>query len=409
MSNTVKFNNPVIKWIDKRLPIFSMMVNEYGTFPMPRNINYFWSFGSIASVLLLVMIGTGLLLAIQYQPSTELAFESVERIMREVNWGWLLRYMHSNGASMFFLAIYIHMYRGMYYGSYKNPRELLWILGVLIFFIMIMTAFLGYTLPWGQQSFWAATVITNLFSAIPGIGESVVSWLWGGFSVDQPTLNRFFVLHFLMPFILLALVAIHVWALHISGSNNPTGIEVKPSETIPFYPYVLIKDAVALIAFAIVFSVFIFYMPNILGHPDNYIPANPFVTPEHIVPEWYFLPFYAILRAVPSIGFISAKLAGVIAMLSSILVLIVLPWLDRSPVRSCRYRPIYKWLIMLLAIDVIFLGWLGSKPAEGIYITLARLATIWYFFHFLVILPFIPKFEKIKYLPTSLSKSVTGK
>src|ERR1700704_2211967 len=342
------FNNKVIPWIDPPLPIFSYLEKEYNTFPTPRNFNYFWNFGAIATVMLVLMIATGVVLATNYTPHTTMAFDSVERIMHDVPSGWLMRYLHMNGASFFFIAVYIHIFRGMYYGSYKAPRELLWILGVIIFLLMMATAFMGYVLPWGQMSFWGATVITNLFSAIPIVGESIVTWLWGGFAVDQPTLNRFFSLHYLLPFVLVAVVVLHIAALHTHGSNNPLGIDRKgPQDSIPFHPYYTVKDLFGLGVFLIVYAAFVFYAPNLLGEPDNYIPANPLVTPAHIVPEWSSLPFYAILRATPDILFIPAKLAGVILMFGSILLLVVLPWLDTSKVRSARFRPVYKpvfWL-----------------------------------------------------------------
>jgi ubiquinol-cytochrome c reductase cytochrome b subunit len=293
------FKNPVIGWIDERLPLFSLMQKEYGTFPTPRNFNYFWNFGAIAMVMLVTMIVTGIVLAMHYTPHTDYAFGSVERIMRDVNWGWLLRYLHMNGASFFFIAVYIHMYRGMYYGSFKKPRELLWMLGVLIFLLMMATAFMGYVLPWGQMSFWGATVITGFFTAIPWVGDGIQTWLLGGFAVDNATLNRFFSLHYLFPFLIFGVVVLHVWALHISGSNNPTGIEPKTDkDTLPFHPYYTAKDTFGLLVFLVIYAAVTFYAPNMLGHPDNYIEANPMVTPAHIVPEWYFLPFYAILRAI---------------------------------------------------------------------------------------------------------------
>ena len=395
------FKNPIVKWIDKRLPVFTYIHYDYMHFPMPRNVNYFWSFGGIAMVILILMIVTGILLASQYVAQADLAFGAVEHIMRDVNFGWLLRYMHANGASMFFIAIYIHMFRGLYYGSYKEPRELVWIFGVAIFLIMMATAFMGYVLPWGQMSFWGATVITNLFSAIPLVGDEVVTWLWGGFSVDSPTLNRFFALHYLMPFVLFAMVILHVIAVHISGSGSPIGIDVKtPQDSVTFYPYVVAKDAYALGVFALVFAFFVFYAPNYLGHPDNYLEANPLSTPAHIVPEWYFLPFYAILRAIPD------KLMGVIAMVGSIMILFILPWLDQAKTRSARYRPLYRGLLFVFVLDFILLGWLGSKPAEAPYIVIARLATFYYFLHFIVLLPLIAKFEKPKDPPLSIAKAV---
>lgn len=294
-----KFDNPVVDWIDERLPIFTIMQKEYGTFPTPKNFNYFWNFGAIAMVMLVTMILTGVVLAMQYTAHADYAFDSVQRIMRDVNYGWLLRYLHMNGASFFFIAVYIHIFRGMYYGSYKKPRELLWILGVTIFLLMMATAFLGYTLPWSQMGGWGATVITNLFSAIPLVGDSIVELLWGGFSVDNPTLKRFFALHYLLPFVICAVVFLHVWALHVTGSNNPLGIEPKSNkDTLPFHPYYTIKDSFGLLVFFVFYAGITFYAPMLFAHPDHFLEYNPLQTPAHIVPEWYFLPFYAILRAI---------------------------------------------------------------------------------------------------------------
>ncbi|MBS0639348.1 MAG: cytochrome b/b6 [Proteobacteria bacterium] len=397
------FANPVINWIDTRLPVFTMMQKEYGVFPTPRNFNYFWNFGALAMVNLVIMIATGIFLAMNYQPNTELAFASVQHIMRDVNFGWLLRYVHQNGASMFFIVTYVHIARGLYYGSYKSPRELLWIFGVVILLLMMATAFMGYVLPWGQMSYWGATVITNLFSAFPWIGPKIVTLLWGGFSVDQPTLNRFFSLHYLLPFVLVAVIFLHIAALHITGSNNPLGIDVKtPQDTLPFHPYYTIKDSVGICVYLIVFAILVFFAPNYLGDPNNFIEANPLVTPADIVPEWYFLPFYAILRSVPD------KLLGVCLMFGSILVLFVLPWLDTSPVRSARFRPIYRLFFPLLIISVVVLGMCGAHKPEGIWVTLSRLGTFYYFFHFLVLLPVLGKLEKPLPLPESISQAVLG-
>jgi len=401
--STANFTNPVVRWIDHRLPIFSFLHHEAHEYPTPKNLSYWWNFGSLAGIMLVIMLVTGITLAMHYTPHVDYAFASVERIMRDVNSGWLIRYIHMNGASFFFIAVYIHMFRGLYYGSYKAPRELLWMLGVVIMLLMMATAFMGYVLPWGQMSFWGATVITNLFSAIPIVGEHIVIWLWGGFSVDNPTLNRFFALHYLLPFVIFAVVVLHIVALHRFGSNNPLGIDVKgPQDTIPFHPYYTVKDAFGLFVFLIPFAFFIFFAPNFLGHPDNYIPANPLVTPAHIVPEWYFLPFYAILRAVPD------KLFGVLAMFGAIAVLFILPWLDRSPVRSGSFRPVFKIFFWLLFVDCIALTWLGGKPAEGWYVTASRIATLYYFAYFLVVLPLLSIFETPKPLPKSISESVLG-
>lgn len=507
-----KFDNPVIEWVDSRMPIFTMLQKEYGVFPTPRNFNWFWNFGAIAMFMLMTMIATGIVLAMHYTADTKMAFDSVERIMRDVNGGWLIRYIHMNGASFFFIAVYIHIFRGMYYGSYKGPRELLWILGVVIFLLMMATAFIGYVLPWGQMSLWGATVITNLFSAIPFVGDSIVTLLWGGFAVDNPTLTRFFALHYLLPFVIFAVVFLHVWALHVTGSNNPLGIDTKgPQDTLPFNPYYTAKDTFGLVLFIIVYAAFIFYMPDSLGHPDNYIEANPLVTPPHIVPEWYFLPFYAILRAVtfsinlwmiagiallavflvefvwkhktnlsPVLGAfllivggslalfglvaginqqwgipltaaevapISAKLGGVLAMFGSIGLLVILPWLDNHPIRSARFRPLFRIFVILFTVSVFILGYAGSQPADKIYLSycmgdahaceavahggshgahaadggaaptvlkvdntmLAQAFTGFYFLFFLVILPLLSRFEKGRALPASIHEAVLAK
>ena len=396
--------NAFLKWFEARLPIGGLIHSSFIVFPNPRNLNYWWTFGGILAFMLVAQIITGVVLVMHYTPHTTLAFSSVEGIMRDVNYGWLLRYLHANGASMFFIAVYVHIFRGLYYGSYKAPREVLWILGMIIFLLMMATGFMGYVLPWGQMSFWGATVITNLFSAIPIVGETIVTWLWGGFSVDNPTLNRFFSLHYLLPFMIAGVVVLHIWALHIPGSNNPTGVSVKSSQdTLPFHPYFTVKDALGLVVFLIVYMWFVFYLPNFMGHPDNYTPANPLVTPAHIVPEWYFLPFYAILRSIPD------KLGGVIAMFGAIAVLFVVPWLDTSKVRSANFRPLYRQFFWILVIVSIGLGYLGSRPAEGGYVIASRILTVYYFFHFLVILPLLGLFEKPKPLPASITESVLGK
>jgi ubiquinol-cytochrome c reductase cytochrome b/c1 subunit len=391
----------VIRWIDYRLPFVGMLQHELYEYPTPRNLSYWWNFGSLSGIMLVVMIVTGIFLAMQYTPHASLAFDSVERIMRDVDYGWMLRYAHMNGASMFFALVYIHMFRGLYYGSYKQPRELLWILGVIILVLMIMTAFMGYVLPWGQMSYWAATVITNLFSAIPLIGQNIVTFLWGGFTVGNPTLNRFYALHYLLPFVILAVVLLHLVALHRFGSNNPLGIEMKgPQDTLPFHPYFTIKDLFGLAVFLLIYSFFIFYAPNFLGSSDNYIPANPMQTPNHIVPEWYLLPYYAILRSVPN------KLLGVIMAFGSIFLLFLVPWLDSSPVRSARFRPVYKWVFWLLVIDVIALGWVGANPPEGLVVMVGQIATLYYFVHFLILFPVIGKLERPKPLPASIATAV---
>ncbi len=401
---TKKFKNKTLAWLDYRLPIFSVLRKALVDHPTPRNLNYWWNFGSLAGITLVIMIVSGLLLSMHYVAHVDLAFDSVEHIMRDVNYGWLLRYIHSVGSSMFFLIVYIHIARGLYYGSYKSPREVLWWLGIVIFFLMIIAAFLGYTLPWGQMSFWGATVITNLFSAIPLIGDNIVTWLWGGFSIDNPTLNRFYSLHFLIPFIIVGVVFLHIVALHKFGSNNPTGIDLTlKQEKIPFHPYYTVKDFFGYGVFFIIFGIFVFFLPNLLGHPENYIPADPFVTPEHIIPEWYFLPFYAILRAIPF------KLLGVLAMLGSILILFVLPWLDTCKVRSCRFRPIYKQFYWIFIFNFIVLGWVGSKVPEGHYLIISRICTAYYFTHFLIILPVLGMFEKTLPVPLNIFKNPKAK
>ena len=392
------------KWMHERLPIMELVQGQALDFPTPKNLNYWWTFGAILAVMLVAQLITGIVLAMHYTPHVSMAFDSVEHIMRDVNYGWLLRYLHSNGASMFFIAVYVHIFRGMYYGSYKAPREVLWMIGVLIYLVMMATAFMGYVLPWGQMSFWGAKVITNLFSAIPFVGESVTTWLWGGYSVDNPTLNRFFSLHYLLPFVLAGLVGLHIWALHVPGNGNPTGVNVRGSQdTVPFHPYYTMKDAFAIVIFMLLYSAFTFFAPNYLGDAINYLQANPLVTPAHIVPEWYYLPFYAILRSIPS------KLGGVIAMFGSILILFVLPWLDTSRVRSGTYRPIFKQFFWVFVIVCVGLGYLGSKPAEGSYVFWARILTAYYFIHFLVILPLLGLLESPKPLPPSISDAVLAK
>ena len=389
------------QWFDKRLPLLTLAhhVNDY---PTPKNLNYWWTFGGILTFFLIIQIITGIVLAMHYVAHADLAFGSVEHIMRDVNYGWLIRYLHANGSSMFFLAVYIHIFRALFYGSYKAPREMIWIIGMFIYLLMMATAFTGYVLPWGQMSFWAATVITNLFSAIPLVGESITSWLWGGYAVGSPTLTRFFSLHYLMPFLIFGLVILHIWALHIPGNNNPVGIDIrKPSkETVPFHPYIVIKDFYALLIFLIIFSGFVFFAPNVLGHPDNYIEANPMVTPSHIVPEWYLLPFYAILRSVPD------KLGGVVVMFAAVFILMFLPWLDTSKVRSAVFRPLYKVFFWILVIDVIVLGYIGANPPEGMYLIIGRIATIYYFVHFILIMPLLGFKEKTNPLPMSISDPV---
>ena len=406
MSGPSSYNpqNPVLKWVERRLPIGGLIHSSFIAYPTPRNLNYWWTFGAILSMMLAVQIITGIILAMHYTPHVDLAFKSVELIVRDVNYGWLLRYLHSNGASMFFIAVYIHMFRGLYYGSYKEPREVLWILGVIIYLLMMATGFMGYVLPWGQMSFWGATVITNLFSAIPYVGDSIVTLLWGGYSVGNPTLNRFFSLHYLLPFVIAGVVVLHVWALHVAGQNNPAGVEPKTEkDTVPFTPYATVKDAFGMSCFLLFFAWFIFYIPNYLGDPDNYIPANPAVTPAHIVPEWYYLPFYAILRSIPS------KLGGVIAMFSAIIVLAFLPWLDSAKTRSSKYRPLAKQFFWIFVAVCIGLGYLGAQPPEGIYVIAGRILTAAYFAYFLIVLPILSRIETARPLPNSIAEDVLRK
>jgi len=399
LDQSITEKNKVVGWINDRLPIITTIENTLKRHPYPKNLSYWWNFGSIAGICLVIQILTGLFLAMHYVPNTKHAFDSVEHIMRDVNYGWLIRYIHAVGASMFFVALYAHMVRSLYYGSYKAPREVLWWVGIIIFLLTMATAFMGYVLPWGQMSFWGATVITNLFSAIPVVGESIVQWLWGGYSVDNPTLNRFFVLHFLMPFLIVGIVLVHLMALHTTGSNNPAGVPMKSKkDSIPFHPYFTIKDMVGFAVFFIIFGYFLFFYPNALGHPDNYIPANPLVTPAHIVPEWYFLPFYAILRAVPD------KLGGVLMMFGAIILLFFLPYLDKSKVRSGAYRPLFKKFFYVFVINFVFLGWLGKSPAEGWYIWASRISTMYYYAYFLLILPILPRFEKTLHVPESIDE-----
>ena len=408
------------KWLDSRLPIIRFGA-DYMALPTPRNLNYWYTFGGILMLCLVIQIVTGIVLAMHYVPNTEMAFASVERIMRDVNGGWLIRYVHANGASMFFIAVYLHMLRGLYYGSYKAPREIIWILGCVIFFLMIATAFLGYVLPWGQMSFWGAEVITNLIGAVPVVGEPLLIWLRGGPAIDNATLNRFFSLHYLLPFVIFGVVVLHLWALHTSGQNNPAGVlipkERTAKDTLPFHPYFTVKDGFAIILFLILFALFVFYMPNALGHADNYIPANPLVTPAHIVPEWYMLPFYAILRAIPD------KFGGVLAMFGAIGVLFVIPWLDTSRVRSMRYRPTMKVFFVIFVIVGLGLGWCGAQLPDAqvvpgmpsfmlldgqlnSYLWLTRLLTAYYFAFFLIIMPWVGLKETPLPVPASVSEPV---
>ncbi len=392
------------RWFESRLPLLGFVHHSFVAFPNPRNLNYWWTFGGILSFMLGFQIVTGVVLAMHYVPDSKLAFVSVEHIMRDVNYGWLLRYAHSNGASMMFFAVYIHMLRGLYYGSYKAPREVLWILGLIIYLLMMATGFLGYTLPWGQMSFWGATVITSLFGAIPVVGGALTTWLWGGYAVNDATLNRFYALHYLLPFMIAGVVVLHIWALHVTGSNNPAGIEKKTDkDTLPFHPYFTMKDAFGLVVFLTFFAWFLFYIPNYLGDADNYIEANPLQTPSEIVPEWYYLPYYAILRSIPS------KLTGVIALFAAILIFAFLPWLDRSPVKSAVYRPLYRIFFWIFVAVVLGLGYVGANRPEGNFVIAGRILTICYFAFFLVVLPLLPFIEKPRPLPASIADAVLGK
>jgi len=374
-----------LRWNKENL--LSFVDSHIIDYPTPVNLNYFWSFGSTAGLCLVIQILTGIFLAMHYTPHMDYAFNSVEHIMRDVNNGWLLRYLHANGASMFFIVLYSHIFRGLYYGSYIYPRGKLWASGVIIFLLMMATGFMGYVLPWGQMSFWGATVITNLFSAVPFVGGAIVEWLWGGFCVDNATLNRFFSLHYLMPFVIAGLVIVHLSLLHNDGSNNPLGINTNV-DTTSFYPYFYVKDLLSFLVFLALFSFFVFFYPNVLGHSDNYIPANPLVTPSHIVPEWYFLPFYAILRSIPD------KLGGVVAMLAAILVLLLLPILNTSEIRSSKFRPVFGLAYWFLVADFLILGWIGQKPVETPFIEVGQIATIFYFLFLLVLVPAIGILEK---------------
>jgi quinol-cytochrome oxidoreductase complex cytochrome b subunit len=461
--STYEPKTPFTRWLDSRLPVVRLAYDSFVDFPTPKNLNYWWTFGGILAVCLATQIITGVILAMHYVAATDKAFASVERIMRDVEYGWLIRYIHANGASMFFLAVYIHMFRNLYYGSYKAPREILWILGVIIYLLMMATAFMGYVLPWGQMSYHGAAVITNLLGAIPLVGETIKTYLQGGPAIGDPTLQRFFSLHYLLPFVIAGVVILHIWALHVPGNNNPTGLSVKDvkKDTVPFHPYYTVKDGFAIVVFLIVFALFVFFYPNVLGHTDNYIEANPLQTPAHIVPEWYLLPFYAILRAVTfDIGPIDAKLLGVIAMFGSIIVLFFVPWLDTSKVRSMRYRPLARQCYILFVASAIGLAFCGANNPDDLvfkfredqlrviytdadgdarsrtfdefadaqafqrsqpptaaasievatsgfkWLWLAQILSAFYFIYFLVLLPLLGVIEKPKPRPASIADSV---
>ena len=402
---------PLMRWLDEKLPLPRLVYNAVGAgYPVPRNLNYFWNFGVLAGAALAMQIITGVVLAMHYAANAGVAFGSVESIMRDVNAGWFLRYAHANGASMFLAVVYILIGRGLYYGSYKAPREMVWLLGVVIFLLMMATAFMGYVLPWGQMSFWGAQVITGFFSAIPLVGETIRVWLLGGFAPDNAALNRFFSLHYLLPFVIAGVIMLHIWALHIPGSNNPTGVEVKDEQdTVPFHPYYTAKDGFGLGVFLLIFALFIFFSPNLLGHPDNYIEANPLSTPAHIVPEWYFLPFYAILKSFTADFILPAKLWGVLAMFGSILLLFFLPWLDSSPVRSANYRPKYRIFLGILLADVLVLGYVGGAEPLPRNVIMGQIAAAYYFAHFLIILPWVARSERPRPLPNSITEAVLAK
>ena len=399
------------KWVESRLPVISL-IHSTLMIPTPRNLNWMWIWGIVLTFCLVLQIVTGIILVMHYTPDADLAFASVEHIMRDVNSGWAIRYVHMNGASLFFIAVYFHIFRGLYYGSYKAPREITWIIGMLIYLLMMATGFLGYVLPWGQMSFWGATVITGLFGAIPGIGEPLQTWLLGGPAVDNYTLTRFFSLHYLLPFVIAGLVIVHIWAFHSTGNNNPTGVPVRTyskenieKDTLPFWPYFVIKDLFALVFILAIFAAIVGFMPNYLGHPDNYIEANALATPAHIVPEWYYLPFYAILRAITfDILFLDAKFLGVLAMFGSIGVMALVPWLDTSAVRSGRYRPMFKIWFWLLVLDFFVLMWCGSQPAEAPIPQISLIGTIYWFAYFLIILPILGVIEKPKPQPESIEQ-----
>src|SRR4030095_14258804 len=397
------------RWIDERMPLPRLVYNAVGGgYPVPRNLNYGWNFGVLSGIFLTIQIVTGIVLAMWYFASADGAFNSIEHIMRDVNAGWMMRYAHANGASFFFIVVYIHIFRGLYYGSYKAPRELIWMLGLVIYLLMMATAFMGYVLPWGQMSYWGAQVITGFCSASPLVGEPIRIWLLGGYAPDQAALTRFFSLHYLLPFVIAGVVILHIWSLHSPVSSNPTGVEVKSEkDTLPFHPFYTAKDGWFAAAFLTIYALVVFFLPNALGHPDNYIPANPLATPAHIVPEWYFWPFYAILRAF-TVNFlwIPAKLWGVLAMFTSILLLFFLPWLDRSPVRSGHFRPVFKRFFWLLVVDVLILGLCGMKPAEQPWVGLSQIAATYYFAHFLIILPLVSTLQRPLPLPNSISESV---
>ena len=399
LTGAAGLSSPLARWVDQRLPVISGFRREYVDYPTPRNLNYLWNFGALATVALVALIATGIFLSINYTATTASAFSSVEAIDRQVSSGWIIRSTHMAGVSLFFVALYVHTYRSLYYGSYKRPRELLWLTGMLLLVMVMVTAFAGYVLPWGQMSYWGAVVVGNAVSTIPGVGHSLATWLQGGDQGGDAALHRFYVLHFALGFLILGAVALHVVALHVTGSNNPLGIEVKgPQDTLPFHPFYTSKDGLGLCVFLLAFGLLVFFLPGWLTQLDNYIEANPFSTPLDITPEWYFAPFYAVLRAVPS------KFGGLLLAVGSVLVLFAVPWLDTSPVRSARFRPIYRRLMVLLAASFLVPLLCGLHRPTGIWLVLSRLATLYWFGHFLVLLPLLGSVEKTLPLPESISR-----
>ena len=368
--------NYFIAWIDSHIIHY----------PTPISLTYAWSFGSLAGLCLVIQMISGIVLSMHYTPNVNLAFSSIEYIMRDINNGWLIRYIHANGASMFFIVVYSHMCRGLYYGSYMEPRQWLWVSGVILFFLMMGTAFTGYVLPWGQMSFWGATVITSMVTIIPIAGKYIIQWLWGGYTIKNPTLQRFFIIHFLLPFLIAGFTLIHLALLHKDGSNSPIGSDTGVDD-VPFYPYYALKDAFALSCFLVFFATFVFYFPNYLNHPDNCIPADPFETPAHVVPEWYFLAFYAILRGIPH------KTGGILTMFGSIVVLFIIPFVNSSEIRNTTYRPIFKFFFWLFIADFVILVWSGQKPVTKTYKFVAQVATVYYFLFFLIIIPLVGRIE----------------
>lgn len=380
-------------------PILNTVYKLIFTYPAPANLNYNWNYGVYAIAMLAVQTITGILLAMRYTPQISYAFSSVEYLMRDVEYGWLLRYIHANGASVFFIVVYLHTFRGIYYGSFMYPRQTLWIIGVIILLLMIVTAFLGYVLPWGQMSYWAATVITHLLTAIPNIGYDLLYWIWGGGAINNATLNRFFSLHYLLPFVIIGLVGIHIILLHEHGSNNPIGI-ISNSDKMPFTPYYTVKDGYGILLIFLFASIFIYFMPDALGHPDNFTPANPLVTPPHIVPEWYFLPYYAILRSIPD------KESGVIALLSSISVLALIPFFIKPEIRSMNFRPLSRYLFYMFILDCLILGWVAGKPIKFPFYEMGQIATTLYFIYFLILYPLVVTFENYMWANNSYIESM---